>query len=412
MQQRFFFSLLFALFFISCESNDNNEEIIPEIKPPTVFTPTKWTKGDGTIDDPYQIETPEHLFYLSKIVNEAIPKTPESEIFLGKNFKIMNDIDLNNMLFTPIGKNRELPFFGNLDGNFKKISNLKIKIIDEHLPSGLFGNLNASIKNLSIIDSSIEGVNFVGGFAGETNGNIENCTFEGTIIGKNYVGGIVGLGSVSITNCSFNGSIQGEGDIGGIIGFCYAPTGQIKKCFNKGTIKGISTLGGIVGYKSDCPVQECYNIGNITASEQTAGGIIGWSTGGNNLNVPNYTNNCYNKGKILAQKYTAGIIGRQDSGQVNNCYNTGEISKLSEEYSNPIAKGYDYDFNSVDNCYYLSSSIILNPTIVLIRGTSKDQNYMQTVSFVNDLNKNNSPKAWKQDKTPNINDGYPILSWQ
>lgn len=317
MKHRFLFSLLFLIFFISCESNDNSEEIIPETKP-TVFTPTKWTKGSGTIDDPYQIEIAEHLFYLSKIVNEAVPKTPESEIFLGKNFKIMNDIDLNNILFTPIGKNRELPFFGNLDGNFKKISNLKIKTTAEHIPSGLFGNLNASIKNLSIVNGSIEGVNFVGGFAGEASGNIENCSFEGTIIGKDYIGGIVGTGSLSISNCSFNGSIQGEGDIGGIIGFCYAPAGQIKKCFNKGTIKGVSTLGGIVGYKSDCAVQECYNIGNITASTQTAGGIIGWSTGGNNLNIPNYTSNCYNKGKILTPKYAAGIIGRQDYGPVNN----------------------------------------------------------------------------------------------
>ncbi len=337
-------------------------------------------------------------------------KTPESEVFLNKNFKIMNDLDLNNVLFAPIGKNRELPFFGNLDGNFKKISNLKIKTTND--PAGLFGNLQASIKNLSIINGSIEGTNFVGGFAGEATVRIENCSFEGTITGKNYIGGIVGYGAVTITNCSFNGNIQGEGEIGGIIGSIYGTTSQIKKCFNKGTIKGISTVGGIVGYKSDCAIEECYNIGNITASAQIAGGIIGWSTGGSNLNIPNYTSNCYNKGKILAQKYSAGIIGSQDSGQVYNCYNTGEISKLSEEYSNPIAKGYDYEFNLVDNCYYLNSSIILDPKIVLIRGISKDQNYMSTVSFVNDLNKNNLPKAWKQDKTPNINDGYPILSWQ
>lgn len=408
MKHHFLFNLLFIVFFFSCNSS---EEIIPETKP-TVFTPTKWTKGTGTIEDPYQIEIAEHLVYLSKIINEAALQTPESEIFLNKNFKIMNDIDLNNISFIPIGKNRDFPFMANLDGNFKKILNLKVKNTDEHNPSGLFGCLNASIKNLSIVNGSIEAINFAGGFAGESNGIIENCSFEGTITAKNYAGGIVGYGFASINNCSFNGSIQGEGDIGGIIGACYGPTGQIKKCFNKGTIKGISTVGGIVGYKSDCVVQECYNIGNITASTQIAGGIIGWSTGGNNLSIQNDTNNCYNKGEILTQKYAAGIIGRQDSGEVYNSYNTGKISKFSEEYSNPIAKGYDYEFNKIDNCYYLNTSVVLDPKIVLIRGISKEQNYMLTVSFVNDLNKNILPNAWKQDKIPNINDGYPILSWQ
>ena len=411
MKHRFLFSLLFIVFFFSCDNN--SEEIIPETKP-TVFTPTKWTKGNGSIEDPYQIEIPEHLVYLSKIVNEAVPKTPESEIFLNKNFKIMNDLDLSNILFIPIGKNRDLPFMANLDGNFKKILNLKIKSTDEHDPSGLFGclSMKASIKNLSIINGSIEGINFVGGFVGEANAIIENCSFEGTITAKNYVGGIVGYGFVTIINCSFNGNIQAEGDVGGIVGSSYGPIDQIKKCFNKGTIKGISTVGGIVGYKSDCVVQECYNIGNITASSQNAGGIIGWGTGGNNLSIQNYTSNCYNKGEILTQEYAAGIIGRQDQGQVYNSYNTGKISKLSEEYSNPIAKGYYYDFNEIDNCYYLNTSIVLDPKIVLIRGISKEQNYMLTASFVNDLNKSILPNAWKQDKSPNINDGYPILSWQ
>ena len=86
MIYRFFFTLLFLLFLFSC---DNNGENTPETKP-TVFIPTKWTKGNGTINDPYQIEIPEHLVYLSKIVNEAVPRTPEAERFLNKNFKTSN----------------------------------------------------------------------------------------------------------------------------------------------------------------------------------------------------------------------------------------------------------------------------------------------------------------------------------
>ncbi|REG98433.1 GLUG motif-containing protein [Flavobacterium aquicola] len=407
MQHRFFFSLLFSLFFFSC---DNHEEITQT--KPTIFIPTKWTKGTGTIDDPYQIEIPEHLVYLSKTVNEAVPRTAEAQRFSNKYFKIMNDIDLNNILFIPIGNIYDLPFIGNLDGNFKKIINLKIKITNEHEPAGLFGSLNSRIKNLSIINGSIEGQNSVGGIAGEANANIENCSFEGNIIGKDGVGGIAGTGYLNINNCSFNGSIQGEAFIGGIVGDNIGSNGQIKNCFNKGTIRGTTMVGGIIGINYDSVIQECYNIGNITASKEIAGGIIGLSLGGRNLNIPNYINNCYNKGRILAQKYVAGITGKQDQGLIFNCYNTGEISKLSEEYSNPIAKGYDYVFNYVDNCYYLSSSIILDPNIVLVRGISKEKNYMTTVSFVNDLNNSILPNAWKQDKIPNINGGYPILSWQ
>ncbi|WP_310557703.1 hypothetical protein [Flavobacterium sp.] len=436
MYYRFFCNFLLIAILFSCDNTeillDAPTTIIPSpiatakraSPAATTIVPKIWTKGIGTISDPYQIEIPEHLVYLSKAVNESSTDPYSADYtlkrFANKYFKIMSDLNLKNIPFIPIGKVPVLTFLGNLDGNFKKISNLKIKTTNNLELSGLFGcmGFTTSVKNLSIINGNIEGINYVGGIAGKigANSKIENCSYDGIIRGIDFVGGIIGGGNSDINSgdilnsCSFNGSIVGNKYVGGIIGSVDSNS-QINRCFNKGNIKGSAKVGGIVGDKYDCVVNQCYNIGTVMATTASAGGIIGVSNGYASLGVKSDVFNCYNRGEISAPSSAAGIIGTQIKGSVHNSYNTGKIS-MPSEYNNPIAKGYDYSWNEVDNCYYLNSSITLDSKSGLIRGISKEQNFMLTISFVNDLNKNILPNAWKQDKIPNTNGGYPILSWQ
>ena len=56
-----------------------------------------WTNGTGTLEDPFLIEKPENLAYLSDIVSTSW-QTVRNKVFLQTN-----DFDLNYLPFTPIG---------------------------------------------------------------------------------------------------------------------------------------------------------------------------------------------------------------------------------------------------------------------------------------------------------------------
>ena len=67
----------------------------------------------------------------------------------------------------------------------------------------------------------------------------------------------------------------------------------------------------------------------------------------------------------------------------------------------------------VSDCYYLENNIEISGegTPVANIGESKTEKDMKGKEFVTLLNKEQDGSHWKQDIN-NINDGYPILSWQ
>ena len=65
-------------------------------------TASPWTHGTGTINDPYLIETAENLAYLAQKVNEGY-QAQGSAVFPGQFFLLTDDLDLNNINWTPIG---------------------------------------------------------------------------------------------------------------------------------------------------------------------------------------------------------------------------------------------------------------------------------------------------------------------
>ena len=82
---------------------------------------TAFAGGNGSENDPYQISTSEELAFLAQQVNSG-------NSYAGIHLELTNDIDLNNLEWTPIG-NGEFPFMGSFDGNEHTIKNLKISTI-------------------------------------------------------------------------------------------------------------------------------------------------------------------------------------------------------------------------------------------------------------------------------------------
>lgn len=258
-------------------------------------------------------------------------KVNSGTTFSGKTIYLMEDISLLGT-HTPIGTSTA-PFSGTFDGNGHTISNLNISSSTTDYV-GLFGYVqNGTIKNVVVSSGTITGQNYVGAVAGYCSGTIENCENKSTVNGTNYVGGIVGSLSGNIKYCKNSGSITGSAEIGGIVGAIVSSEMLIENCLNTGNVTASSqNVGGIVGNLAHATptatIKNCVNEGAINGSVERVGGIIGTGDIERDGTGRVYINNCKNKGTITSNGSRAGgIVG----GGLNNatyeyCFNYGAVN--------------------------------------------------------------------------------------
>ena len=143
-----------------------------------------------------------------------------------------------------------------------------------------------SCYNLGFIRGSSE----VGGIAGSSSGpGIKKSYNEGEVLGLlDKIGGIAGsIGSVSsniasVNNCYNNANVTSQGGeyVGGIVGRM-SSNSSIYLCYNKGNVSGYDVVGGILGgiyLSSNTEVVNNFNVGAVTASGSSIGGVIGNSS--------------------------------------------------------------------------------------------------------------------------------------
>ena len=205
----------------------------------------------------------------------------------------------------PIGNGRM--YCGTFDGNGKTIRNLYIN--STIMNKGFFGYANSgSIKNITfdnakvknthyngtgiltgvfekctieniktLANCSVEGTENTGGIAGVGAGNISNCENRAMVNGTNNVGGIVGNSSDNtISSCANYGAVTGtESNVGGMVGFF--SSGTIQNCANYGDISGADCVGNQIGYARICNLNNVLGVGNVTATNQIGGLIVGES---------------------------------------------------------------------------------------------------------------------------------------
>lgn len=241
----------------------------------------------GTKSNPYLISTSEQLIAIS---ND-----------LSGTYKLLNDIDLENNLWKPIGTGSE-PFKGNFDGNGFSIQNLTI---DEPQKNdvGLFGYIDgATIENISLNNINITGKDTVGVIAGTIkNGKVINSSVkgDGIITGKYSVGGITGFAdNVVFERCYVTVDVVAQGYAGG--------------------------LAGVMSENGNNTIFNCYTITNLTCNDFSAGGLVAYAINGtiaNSYSVVNISGPAYQKG---------GLVGDSDYG----------LSIVNSYYDNTIL-GYD-----------------------------------------------------------------------
>ncbi|MBQ0128967.1 MAG: hypothetical protein KBT57_03925 [bacterium] len=242
-----------------------------------------WTRGNGTEESPYLIESAQNLAFLSYMCACGFDS-------YDMYFKLTTDIDLNgseDLPWQPIGDayytdyetgctarvlNYDSHFSGHFDGDGHRIYNIYV----DAKYGGLFGRINqrnATIENVKIVNGYIHGNTDTGGIAGNCLGYIANCMNGAEIVCENGAGGgIVGYSQSSVSECYNEGNVTGY-FAGGIAGMT---TRFIKNSYNIADINASMASGGIAGVDMGKPsIKNCYNVGNISCDSIYAGGIIG-----------------------------------------------------------------------------------------------------------------------------------------
>jgi hypothetical protein len=329
---------------------------------------TPWTKGSGTKEDPYLIESAAHLAYLAYVTNRSngANKNRYGYVYgINVHWKLVSDIDLNNIPWTPVGILNHY-FCGHFDGNGYTIRSLYIDYSAGDVVA-LFGLISdgATIRNITVSTGSVtaSGEGAVIAAAAYEGTEIVNCHSAVDVSSKGRAAGIVSYSLGDITNCSNSGKIEGSG-AGGIVSYFSGKT--LVNCNNTGDVKG-SNIGGIAGHIGFATlVSNCRNSGKIEGfgggfySSSDMGGIVGHS-----YRFCTFAN-CVNKGEIQSSenRSVGGIVGYIDgyiayggydrtiAYRITHCINYGNINVKTGtsvggivgigEADNYDAGGYDH----------------------------------------------------------------------
>lgn len=350
----------------------------------------QWDKiwdGDGSNSDPYQISDAEKLTALQTQVNE------NGFSYTGKWFRLTNNIDLNNELWTPIGVDALHSFGGSLDGNGMTISGLKVET--DRQWAGLFGSVRGTygvpmtMRDLTLKNGSVKftssGTSCSGGLVaaveGETALELRNVVAENLTVsgGRDGSGGLLGRGRVAMTNCHNRGGSVTGSYAGGLAGMGYSNLQDhvLAGCTNSAKVVGKRTAGGMTGNEtySDGSYTSCANSGSISATQGYASGIAaggsyercsnsGAVTGKQAAGITSNGNKatfCSNTGAIKGTDFAAGIL--TNGGVTEFCWNTGKVEASTPVKAFGILCGWGA-YNQVRNSfsYVPGANIGLAPT--------------------------------------------------
>lgn len=363
--------------------------------------------GSGTEAAPYEIPDVGKLTALQTQVNE------NGFSYTGKWFRLTNNIDLNNELWTPIGVDALHSFGGSLDGGGKTISGLKVETNGAW--AGLFGSVRGTygvpmtMRDLTLKNGSVKftssGTSYSGGLVAAVEGETvlelrnvvaENLTVSGGIFGS---GGLLGRGRVAMTNCHNRGGFVTGGYAGGLAGMGYSNLQDhvLAGCTNSAKVVGKRTAGGMTGNEthSDGSYTSCANSGSISATQGYASGI---AAGGS-------YERCSNSGAVTG-KEAAGIC--VNGSKATNCSNTGAVTGTGTGTGTGYAAGIltnDGYGGTVEFCWNTGSVEASTPVKAfgILYGRGAYNRVRNSFSYVPGANIGLAPTELKEK---NVSDSY------
>jgi len=175
----------------------------------------------------------------------------------------------------------------------------------------------------------------VGGLVGGSlDSQIEGSYAIGKVTGSGeYVGGLVGFkfgGSVS--KCSAIGNVTGLNNVGGLVGkntshmrdedSDYYPA-TVVKSYATGTVNGNNNVGGLVGNNFDGHIENTYATGNVVATGNKVGGLVGSSS--RFIMIYSSVIDSYSTGTVTGIDYVGGLAGHVNGDPVINSFTVGKV---------------------------------------------------------------------------------------
>ncbi len=250
---------------------------------------------------------------------------------------------------------------------------------------------------------------FTGGICGKiASSDISGCKNFGSVKGEVYVGGIVGYVSSKvnlITGCSNEGTVYAKSIVaGGIVGLSEATDVDIIKCFNKGQVTALRKAGGICGSTlHPLYIHNCYNTGDISATESIVGGICGHIYADKEAVI--CVEACYNIGNVTAPQYVGGVAGGISELSVfKNCY---YLENCAFDSENILKNGVGCHNTYSENYDVLDSDVGIE-AVSKEQLTSGELAYILQSVQTADEETGEIPMVWGQ--TSNRENAYPILT--
>ncbi|MDD6642316.1 MAG: hypothetical protein PUE55_06960 [Bacteroidales bacterium] len=373
--------------------------------------------GDGSSASPYQIGTPEELYWFAALVNGKLTdgtsqNTSACAVLVSDitvNTDLLNSLDENGdpkdnltvQSWTPIGYYKSssdyIYYKGTFDGNGYSISGLYVKYTNQGEASfiGDIGdNEGGCVKNIAILDSYFEGSQLIGGIVGYLNkGIINNCLFSGTVKSQDKVGGICGAiqGYSTISDCFSNAKIlvdNADNYCGGICGQGWSSVPKLRNCVYNGSLYS----GQDIKWRSSAGTVE--HVTSMTTAEIASGKATHWLNryhSGDGLgwyqNIDNgetkdaypvldnthgvvYTSQpCPSSGNFSNNKSSFSKV--QHSWGENNvctqCGKTKDVFDLVEGFEEPSQVGGVYQISTAGELYWFTA--LVNGNGLLTDGT-------------------------------------------
>ncbi|MBT4033635.1 MAG: hypothetical protein HOE61_02675, partial [Candidatus Marinimicrobia bacterium] len=303
--------------------------------------------GNGTSGTEYQIQTLNHLWWLSQNSGKW-----------DKLFEQIADIDMtvtqnwdSNAGFTPIG-NLSTNFTGTYDGDDHTIDGLTINTSSADY-IGLFGYIDHSaISNIGLTNVNITADDFVGGLVGRSDSSaISNSYSTGAVTGHDYVGGLVGDNDLSSTiNNSYSIAvvIGNRNYSGGLVGF-NRNSSTINNSYSTGTVTGDYFGGGLLGYNDGSTISNSYSTSVVIGT-----GYVGGLVGCNNNNNATISNS-YSTGAVTGANNFGGLVGYNSTIVTNSFYDqttsgqsdTGKGTPKTTAQMKTLSTFTNWDFSNI-----------------------------------------------------------------
>lgn len=340
----------------------------PENSPEITSDPTWPKRSDGTTPagtaaDPYLIEDAADLLAFNA------KRASISSSYTGKTILVTADIDLNpgwsaasGTVPTNVWK-EFYNFFGTLDGG-------------GHTIRGIYRSGNTYIgfmRNCS--DMTIRNVTFDNCRLEATSGAVcgllavfkGSNTVDGVTLGSDFivsgvstVGGLIGCGfsgSVlhTVTNCKFLGQVTATGNYaGGLIGTTQGFSFALSNCYASGSVtSGGDFAGGLIGnIGKETPLTNCASAATVTAGN-AAGGLIGRS------GAKAILTDCSAAGTVTATGTAAGMIGLSAGVcDLTRCVSLATLNSTGSKSAALIAESGTEFTKKLTDCYAFSSPAV------------------------------------------------------